>query len=135
LFVCLSVCVLVCLFVYLFVCLMHFGRLIAFMRIRSCARSIGLVASSHGFGGSRTRRCLGGRCALSFAWAQLGSIGHGRAGRNQSLLQGWMLEVRRLDTMISHLKVRRGDPRSAVEYPEYLRCSTNGASAAKRRSA
>ncbi len=49
---------------------------------------------------------------------------------------GWMLEMRRLDTMISHLKVRRGVPQSAVEYleyPEYRRCSTNAGSAAKRR--
>ena len=52
------------------------------------------------------------------------------------MLQGWMLEMRRLDTMISHLKVRRGVPQSAVEYleyPEYRRCSTNAGSAAKRR--
>ena len=31
-------------------------------------------------------------------------------------LQGWMLEMRRLDTMISHLKVHRGVPQSIVGY-------------------
>ena len=49
LFVCAFVCLSDCLFVRLFVW-MHFGRLDALMRIRSCARSIGLVASWHGFG-------------------------------------------------------------------------------------